>query len=971
MDDQIRVHELARELGVESRAVLDRLTQMGESPKSAASIVAPATASLLRHQLAGVDDDDGRRREALCIGLTAFKSRRGLPFVARRTDALIAELDRMGYRCRRTADPLPAEGIGAAVREAIARVGPDDVLIVHVLSHGHVTPSGTLHIVGGDGVHHELTDVERWLKNIVDASPAAPRTLFLLDICNAGNAARLTWQVDVSHRAWVIAACAPDENAYNGRFTEAVTNVLRDLADGKLDIDRSLRHVPLATVAQKIRRDVSRLSSVAQAMPQQVTASLVDISADPLDLPFFPNPRYVENPRRLVRPRVDAGVTPFLDDLDEALDPRHFVQRALGRQGSAPDDASGCFSGRSRELKILAPWLNLQDEVGLRVVTGSPGVGKSALLGVLVCAAHPLLREPTRSVWEHIEQVPYVNRSLAAVHARGRTVTDIASSLARQLGLDGPLVAAAASLPAPPVIVLDALDEASNPVAVLNELLIPLARIRFGAEPLRLLVGMRPWEQFAPLRELAGDGLLDLDAVPTERLRRDLQQYVSRLLLCDPRWDRIDTEGSAHTLARAVAEQLTSSRTAPEWGAFLVAGLYTHHVLNAYPEAITDPASAARRGNRVPLTLPDVLELDLATRGEKPWLRPVLAALAHAHGEGMPASLIRYVAGAPAIEEVLSTLDDVRFYLRHSTETDGTTLYRLFHQGLTDHLRKTKDPREVSESLKMSLRPNPNDALHWHLAEPYLLRHALDHSLKLDPGLLVEADPSVVMRQITVRWHRIYSTSHGDSRTRRQILAVSASYFGDTALAEALISLPGLPPLDTIPLWTEQDVDGSPITAINTFTVDRTSWAILGSKAGEVRVRQIQGAAMSNVDSPGIRAPVTAVAGADGMIAIGFHTGDLIVNGTRMDSLPARTLQFGQIGATPVLLMNGGMLLDLAAMRWISLNSALVSADPTGHPYFALPIDQVCRTPLGETVIRSGGKAIALKDGPLAGEAGR
>ena len=27
------------------------------------------------------------------------------------------------------------------------------------------------------------------------------------------------------------------------------------------------------------------------------------------------------------------------------------------------------------------------------VVTGKPGVGKSALLGVLVCAAHPSLRE--------------------------------------------------------------------------------------------------------------------------------------------------------------------------------------------------------------------------------------------------------------------------------------------------------------------------------------------------------------------------------------------------------------------------------------------------------------------------------------------------------------------------------------------------------------------------------------------------
>lgn len=54
-------------------------------------------------------------------------------------------------------------------------------------------------------------------------------------------------------------------------------------------------------------------------------------------------------------------------------------------------------------------------------MTGKPGVGKSALLGVLVCAAHEVLRDRYPELWRSLPDVPAGNPRLAAVHARQRS----------------------------------------------------------------------------------------------------------------------------------------------------------------------------------------------------------------------------------------------------------------------------------------------------------------------------------------------------------------------------------------------------------------------------------------------------------------------------------------------------------------------------------------------------------------------
>jgi hypothetical protein len=161
-------------------------------------------------------------------------------------------------------------------------------------------------------------------------------------------------------------------------------------------------------------------------------------------------------------------------------------------------------------------------------------------------------------------------------------------------------------------------------------------------------------------------------------------------------------------------------------------------------------------GFAVPLELPGLLELDLTRRGDQPWLRPVRAAVAHAEGLGMPERVIAYVAPrltsprqregdrAP-LEDLRQALDQAFFYLRRDIDTNATTLYRLFHEGLAERLRvdpygPPKEKRGMStsggspyalavfEGLLDSMPTAAGGRYAWHVGAPYLLRHAAQHA---------------------------------------------------------------------------------------------------------------------------------------------------------------------------------------------------------------------------------------------------
>ncbi|MFI0353182.1 WD40 repeat domain-containing protein [Actinomadura sp. 9N407] len=698
---------------------------------------------------------------------------------------------------------LTADGLGDSVYAFIEQAERDDLLVVAVLGHGLTRGVGDLYVIGADGAHTSRTRVGDWMKEIDHFS--GPCTLFLLDLCNAGIAAWPQRQPGQPARSWMLGAAEPDRAAFDGRFTRAVANVLNRIAEGERDIHHSVAHVPLTTIASDVRGELNALVKAEEGYEQNVVGGLVEL-CDADAPPFFPHPHYRPDPLDSVRRRSDGLARGFLDDLIESinvpgLDPDHFAGRASGRGHTADVALTGCFTGRTEPLADLAAWMDGERDGDLRVVTGSPGVGKSALLGLLVCAAHPALREPTQHLWwSEGRPSPSEHEALAVVHARQRGEADVLAALAGQLSMSPAPADWAAFVQElstregePPLIVVDALDEAVRYDLLTEGLLLIVRTRRADGSPIcRLLIGMRPWDRFAGLREAAAaaGGLLDLDERPREETRTDIERYVNALLSLDETYRSRARLGARTAFARAVATALTAepagSGERDHWGAFLVAGLYTN-LLTRRP--IDDPDRAAEFGGSVPRTLPGVLRIELSDR---PRLRSVLTALSYAEGDGMPLDLVERIL--PLFEEdggtdVRDAFHEARFYLRQTVDVDGTTLYRLYHQSLTDALRDERLEGEVFE------RVHTGD---WRLATPYATRHAAGHAaaadrldeLLTDPEFLAHADPAVLLPHLTGaagaearRLAAIYRTSFPRHRRlgpdeRRQVLAVDAARHG-------------------------------------------------------------------------------------------------------------------------------------------------------------------------------------------------
>jgi hypothetical protein len=558
--------------------------------------------------------------------------------------------------------PDQDEGPADEIRRALTSQRAD-VLVVHIVAHGELSPGGErgLRVIGSDRKAFD-DSVFSWI-DLIESYPDKPRplTLFILDLCYAGAAAVLPWHQEMptgKRRAWVIAATGRENLAFDYRLSRATVTVLNRYRDGILRVDPSVEYIPLGEVAQQIKREVMILGE--GDYPQSVEISRVPLGEEPDHLTFFCNPGYQQS-RASVLSGVDDGIVPMLD---EAFDPRHFMFRAAGTEALGFGLGQGYFRGRDKEVATLVRWLNGQGSA-LQVVTGKPGVGKSALLGVLVCAAHPRLRDRTQQLWSSLCAKPARNDRLAVVHARRRSLEEITDSLARQMGAaeaDRPVggwdakglatLAGAAPL-APYTLVIDALDEADRPEDVTQALLMPLVELHteHGAA-VRLLVGTRHGPRFGNLlrRARATGGLVDLDQAGAGEVHQALLAYLKDLL-DNTGYSSLDTYAAGEALAQATAERLTGINhpAAPPdierplgWGEFLVAGLYLRYVLSLPVER--DPDRARELGLAVPLDLPALLELDLARRDYQPWLRPVLAALAHAQGLGMPERVIAHVA---------------------------------------------------------------------------------------------------------------------------------------------------------------------------------------------------------------------------------------------------------------------------------------------------------------------------------------
>ncbi|GJF34437.1 hypothetical protein KNE206_71370 [Kitasatospora sp. NE20-6] len=723
-------------------------------------------------------------------------------------------------------------------------------LVVHFSGHGEYD-NGSLYLAvrgseRGQRLRPTSVEADALLK---DALSGKSPVLFLLDVCQAGYAVTSQALNDLVRAAaarkpstrnvWVIGACAAGETTQQAMFSRATATVLHRLAEGLIDVSPALEHVPVETFAADVARELARAGGLGQSVVRTPT----DLALE--EVPgFFPNRSYAEDAPGRFLAGVDAALRQLALDTDPSLDLLHFATRAAGNRR-----ADVCqFSGRTSQLEQIQAWLD--DPTGgqarLLVVTGGPGSGKSALLGVTACLLHPELQPLRRRVRARIAGFdPRPRARILAVHARQLTSHQIIDSLLRQLSAltGGPTpassdggeekqaseqgdgagfdkLAARIRATGPVVIVLDALDEATDPAAVVRELVLPLAGAASDdGDPTphcRVMVGTRPWwDALHELHEHAvtrPETLLTLDpATDDDRqvLASDLAEYLGQLL--EDHYSPSVSGTIAHRLAHHA-----------ETGAFLIAALYADHLVQQ-AEAGRPPAADDIADN-LPCTITDVFDLHIQSLvTADPWVLPVLQVLGQARGQGMPLDLLHEAALAhthrdtevdrkPTLEDTRRALLKAAFYLRTAPDSDHHLLYRYFHQALVDHTAPTTDPVVVHDALVRTV-PAPDGTPDWELAHPYLKRHAAAHALAAgrahvddlleDPLFLLHADPDGLApylhhatTETAVHHAHIYRTTatHHPERhltaTRRDLLAVDAAAWKAPALARALSTAP-------------------------------------------------------------------------------------------------------------------------------------------------------------------------------------
>ncbi|MFH8714512.1 AAA family ATPase [Streptomyces zaomyceticus] len=510
----------------------------------------------------------------------------------------------------------------------------------------------------------------------------------------------------------------------------------------------------------------------------------------------------------------------------------HFAPRGQGFEHAAPGPGGSYFVGRTTELDRVGRWLDHGDPDWGRglIVTGGPGVGKSALLGRL------LLRSAGRTT-----DTP----APTAVHARHRFLEDLVAAVAEAAGViaDTPqaLLGALAARRTPLHLIVDALDEAGEAQGddtearrIATGLLCPLLRVPC----VRLLVGTRPHVVDAFGGEPA---VLDLDDA-RESSADDVAAYARRLLQAP------DGPGSRGPYDDEAAATVAREIAARAHGGFLSARIAARYLGRAArPVDTSAPGWHARVpevGETPGVTFLRVLRHRLGA--DHPRGLALLAALALAEGPGLPPDRVwRAIAGACtaepagrafAWEDLAWLIGAAGEHLVEELDADGRSVYRLYHQAYADALRGTLDPgarSRVAHALA-GLVPTGPDGPDWTAAPPYVRRHLAEHAegtelldtLALDAAYLLTAPVSTLQRVLNragTERARAAARAVGhcaallhastEPATRAAQLRLSAFQSGAEELAGAIRIRYPLLSWDTV--WAE--VTPVPYTTLGTF----------------------------------------------------------------------------------------------------------------------------------------------------------
>jgi WD40 repeat protein len=704
-------------------------------------------------------------------------------------------------------DPTSAElrdGLG----EWLSGTTRDDVLVIYYSGHGEVASRQhyllTRNSRGGGGLTWSAFPVEE-LGRTLSLASTAEYVLVLIDACYSGQGAfdlALALRDSQSERAasqplrlWCITATRARQEAREGAFAAALAAAVADVHGGATQEFLGLEEIVLK---------VNKLLTGHEA--QYNTFGSAGRA------PFFPNAKY--------NAAVPVGIDLEAQRLGDFM--THWDPRSRGVEVAS--DPGSYFTGRRAVLDDLLAWLRASAAAGaagerapsVQVVTGGPGSGKSAVLARLVLLADPALRRYV-SGGSAAEQDAAAGAlppgTWISALARNKTLGTLVTELAGQADVTLPAgsdperahaLAGALASPGgsgtPVTILIDGLDEAASPGDIADQLIAPVAHER--PPGLRLVVGTRP----GLLGRLGPGHVVDLDD-PRYFSEPDLAGYVERMLLAADS----PTVATPYRSNPAVASQVAAAVAQRAGRSFLLARLVTRTLLAA--EVPVDPADPGWLG-RFPPTAGEAFERDLQGRFPDAYGRQrvhdLLTPLAFADGEGLPVADLWHAVATRlsgryySPDDVAWIQDSAASYIIEAQE-DGRSVYRLYHQAITDYLRsaflhpadrdtaglgttagdggrtKAVPPTSVppeparqftgtagesgSRTLSRAQRPftdaliasvpaGPDGRRNWLAAHPYVLRHLGAHAaaagsvddLLTDVGFLVAADPDSVRR---------------------------------------------------------------------------------------------------------------------------------------------------------------------------------------------------------------------------------
>lgn len=644
----------------------------------------------------------------------------------------------------------------------------DDVVVVYFAGHGSVEERDRHYLFCWDSRDGDLATTALPTEDLVRilCRGNLRHLLLILDTCaggaGGGEASAVALRTIAYRNAdadstglWFLASARRKDVAEDGAFVTALTEAVETTTG------RTGQRQQYLDLTELVKAVNERFESDGLGQRAELACGLVTGLA-----PFLPNGGYTDElPPIGTDLEVQRRVA--LRDLTE-----HFGPRSRGVEFESEQGLY--FSGRTRVLSELVAWLTDGDGDGRgRVVTGSPGCGKSAVLGRIVALSDSGYRGRLDLAGVDPATVVPAGCVTAAVHARHKRLEEVVARLATSLEVEAD---GAAELlqeltrkgrqGQPLIIVVDAVDEAGSDTAadagghgeprrITRELLRPMSEI----QGVRLLVGTRH-ELVGPLGPTFV--CMDLDQPQFRASVDDVAGYVTRVLLAteeaDVRTPYRGLRDLARTVARGVAEK--------------AAGVYLYARTTARTlRSDVVPVDVSRRNwaNELPSEVGEAFDDYLARFGpDEPRVRRMLIALAFSEGKGLPRGLTwtamsTVISGVSCTEvDVSWALDVAEAYVAEVVDDDRRSVYRLYHKALAEHLRATADrpPEEIQRSVVQALsslvpttageRPN------WFAAVPYVRQHLSTHaaaagtlaSLIEDPGFLLAAEPLALLRAL-------------------------------------------------------------------------------------------------------------------------------------------------------------------------------------------------------------------------------